>query len=167
MNTKIKKYIQSLSEPKKFSRVMYGLGAVVIAVVIFQAGMFVGFHKASFGRSWGENYSRNFGPRSGKLPGPMPENFPNSHGAIGKIIKVELPTLILEDKDGTEKIILITDDTKIRKMREEGTGADLTVDSYIVVIGSPNTSGQIEAKLIRMLPVPPDDITTTPVKPIN
>lgn len=155
MNTKIKHYIESLSEPKKFNRIILGVGIIAGAFVIFEAGMFVGFHKASFNRNWGENYSRNFGPMNrGKLQESMPENFPNAHGAIGKIIKIESSTLIIEDKDGTEKVILVTDDTQIRHMREKVARDGLKVDSFVVVIGTPNDAGQIEAKLIRILPDP-------------
>lgn len=159
MNKKIQNYIQKLSEPQLFNRIMWTLACLFVAFLIFQAGMFVGFHKAVFGHDWRENYSQNFGPaRGGHGMNGLPENFPNAHGAIGKIITVTLPTIILEDRDGTEKIVLVTDDTKIRQMREEGTSSDLKLDSYVVVIGSPNDKGQIVAKLIRILPAPPIDI---------
>ncbi len=155
MSNKINNYIESLSEPKKFKSVVYLCGALFIAFFVFQAGMVVGFHKASFRHDWDGNFSNNFGPmhRGGMMSG-FPENFPNSHGAIGKIIKVELPTLIIEDKDNVEKIVLITDNTLIRNMRLVATVNDLKVDSSVVVIGSPNAQGQIEAKLIRILPLP-------------
>ena len=39
--------------------------------------------------------------------------------------------------------------------RKEKVGKEtLTLDKYIIVIGSPNSSGQIEAKLIRIIPSP-------------
>ncbi len=153
---KIKTYVNKLSEPKIFKKIMYGFGALFIASLIFQAGMFVGFHKASYRHDMDGNFSKNFGPRRGgkMMMKGSPENFPNAHGSIGKVIKVEFPTMIVADKDNTEKVILITDDTQFRKMREDGTKDDINVDSYVVVIGSPNTEGQIEAKLIRILPAP-------------
>lgn len=157
MSKKIKKYIQSLSEPKMFKKIMNGLGILFVAFFIFQAGMFVGFNKGRFGRDWDDNFSRNFGPRGYahmSMMNNLPENFPNSHGAIGKIIKIELPTIIVADKDNIEKVVLIKDDTEIRQMREEATKDDLRVDGYVVVIGTPNTEGQIEAKLLRILPSP-------------
>ena len=82
------------------------------------------------------------------------ENFPNAHGAIGKIIKIELPTLIVQDKDSTEKVILTANDTQIQRMRENITANDLKINDFLVVIGSPNEQGQIEAKLIRLVPSP-------------
>lgn len=155
MNQKIKNYINNLSEPKIFKKVMYGCGILFITFFIFEAGMFIGFHKASFRHDFDDNFSRNFGPRyRGGMMESMPENFPNSHGVIGKIIKIELPTLIVADKDSVEKVVVIKDDTKIRYMREEETKDQLKLDDAIVVIGVPNQKGQIEAKLIRVLPYP-------------
>ena len=134
---------------------MYGVGIVVVLGLIFSAGVSVGFHKASFGRAWGENYKNNFGMMPG---GPNfgfgKDNFPNAHGAIGKIIKIELPTIIVQDKDNTEKVILIKDDTQIEKMKDKIQTTDLKMDDFIVVIGSPNDKGQIEAKFIRLMPAP-------------
>ncbi len=142
-----------LFESKILVGILYGVGIVIVLILIFSAGVSVGFHKASFGRAWEENYGRNFGM--------MPEgsdfgknNFPNAHGAIGKIIKIELPTIIVQDKDNLEKVVLIKDDTKIEKMKMEIKSSDLAIDDFIVVIGSPDSQGQIEAKFIRIIPTP-------------
>lgn len=153
----IKESIKKVFESKKVFVVLSIFGVLVVASLIFQAGVFVGFHKASFGRDWGENYGRNFGMMRGErdfFKGGMmnPKNFPNANGAVGKIIKVELPTVIVQDKDGTEKVVLIKDDTSIRSIKEDITKDKLKIDDFIVVIGSPNAQGQIEAKLIRLMP---------------
>ncbi|MFA5936612.1 MAG: hypothetical protein WC822_01900 [Candidatus Paceibacterota bacterium] len=151
---KIYEDIKKVFESKVSAGVLYSIGALIIMALIFSAGVSVGFHKASFGRAWGENYERNFGMRPGRQMFGQ-DNFPNSHGAIGKIIKIELPTIITQDiKDNTEKIILIKDDTQIQKIKENITASDLKIDDSIVVIGTPNEQGQIEAKLIRIMPSP-------------
>ena len=149
INEKIKKIFES----KVLIGVLYGVGIVIVFGLVFSAGIFVGFHKASFGRAWGDNYERNFGMMPSH-PGFGKDNFPNAYGAIGKIIKIELPTIIVQDQDKTEKVILIKDGTKIQKMRENITTNDLKIDDFIVVIGSPNDKGQIEAKFIRIMPSP-------------
>ena len=157
---KIHKKILELLESKILVGILYGVGIVIVLILIFSAGISVGFHKASFGRAWGENYERNFGlmPPNHDL-GFGEENFPNANGAVGKIIKIELPTIIVADKDNTEKVVLIKDDTKIEKMKMEIKSSDLAIDDFVVVIGSPNDKGQIEAKFIRIMPagmlVPP------------
>jgi hypothetical protein len=130
--------------------------------LIFYAGVTIGFYKASFGHAWGENYERNFGMMSDR-PMLNENNFPNANGAIGKIIKIELPTLIVEGRDNTEKVILIKKDTQIQEIRKLITTNDLKVDDFVVVIGAPNEQGQIEAKFIRVMPVGLPVSTQTPI----
>src|ERR1035437_8755098 len=119
-----KKYedIKKIFESRTSFKILCGIGVVIIALLLFCAGIIVGFHKASFGHAWEENYEHNFGMRPNP---PMFDNFPNASGAIGKIIKIELPTIIVEDKDNTEKVVLINDDTRIQKVKQEITTGDL------------------------------------------
>ena len=60
----------------------------------------------------------------------------------------------MQDKDKTEKVILIKDDTQVEKMKDKIQTSDLKIDDFVVVIGSPNDKGQIEAKFIRLMPAP-------------
>lgn len=158
IKNKIKKIINS----KTFKIVNYSLGILVIVFLIFQAGMIAGYRKVSFGRDWGDNYTKNFGSPHQSLRMKGQDfgdfrNMPNAHGAIGKIIKVEFPQIVVFDgKDQTEKVILIDDETEIRKMRDIVSKDELKLDEHIVVIGAPNETGQIEAKLIRFIPAPPE-----------
>jgi hypothetical protein len=147
---KIYQDIKKVFESRASFIILCAIGVVIIALLIFSAGVTVGFHKASFGQAWEENYEHNFGMRS---TNPLFDNFPNASGAIGKIIKIALPTIIVQDKDNTEKVVLINDDTKIQKIKELVTLNDLTIDDFIVVIGNPNSQGQIEAKFIRIMPL--------------
>lgn len=152
---KIKENILKAFESKTFFGIVCGLGCALVLVVTFYCGTQVGYHRVSFERDWGENYGRNFG-----MMGPRrgfdfrDENFPNAHGAVGKIIKIALPSIIVQDRDNTEKVILLKDDTKIQEMTAGIKISDLKVDDFVVIIGSPNTSGQIEAKFIRVIPNP-------------
>ena len=59
----------------------------------------------------------------------------------------------MQDKDNTEKVILIKSDTKIQKMKADIQTTDLSMNDFIVVIGSPDSQGQIEAKFIRVMPL--------------
>ncbi len=152
----IKEKLQS----KTFRNVLIGIGILIIALIIFQMGMFVGFKKASFSYGWGDNYRKTFGDRPrGEFGGmitmrgfPPQDEFSNAHGAIGKIIKIELPTIVVIGTDNVEKVVLIKEDTLIRQFRDEIKATNLKINDEIVVIGSPNTSSQIEAKLIRLMP---------------
>jgi hypothetical protein len=159
----IKKVSLVISESKTLVKVLYILVFLIIAKTIFFAGMMVGFHKASFGHDWGENYNENF-IRGRGFPGPnglgmmdsfgMMNSFPNAHGATGKIIKIELPNIIVEGKDDTEKVVSLDSDTKIQNGRDVVAEEDLALDDFVVVIGVPNDKGVIEAKLIRVIPKP-------------
>ena len=169
MKNETKDKIKKVVDSKVFKGIIYSFGILIIIFFVFQAGMMAGFKKASFGRDWGDNYAMNFGSPH-ILPGMMGKEFgdfgnlPNASGAIGKIIKVELPTIIvLDEKDNTEKVVLINDKTEIRRIRDTVTSADLQIDEHVVIIGTPNSSGQIEARLIRFLPAP----LQTPIKKIN
>lgn len=159
---KIENKIKKIFESNSFRISIYVLGSLVIIFMVFQIGMMAGFRKASFGRDWGENYEKNFGSPNrfiNKERGGFGDfgNLPNAHGAIGKIIKVDLPTIIVFDgKDQTEKVIILDEKTEIRKMREIVPTEGLKVDEHIVVIGNPNKEGQIEARLIRFIPAPPE-----------
>ena len=164
---KIYEDIKKVLESKVSTRILVGIGVVIVALLIFSAGVAVGFHKASFGHAWGENYERNFGIRPDR-PIFGEDNFPNANGAIGKKIKIQLPTIIVQDnKDNAEKVVLIKDNTQIQKMMKSIKMGDLSVDDFVIVIGSPNDQGQIEAKFIRVMPlgmpVPPMG-TPAPVK---
>ena len=160
MYENIKKFFES----KLLLRILCGIGILIIALIIFYAGVTVGIYKASFGRAWAENYERNFGfgPDHPLLGA---DNFPNANGAIGKIIKIELPTIIVQDKNNTEKVILLSSDTHIEKMANAIDSSELSVNDFIVVIGSPNDQGQVEAKFIRVMPlgmpVPPPQTPAT------
>ena len=136
-------------------RILCAIGIVILALLIFSAGVTVGFHKASFGETWGEHYMQNFGMIPARQGfGPGGNSFINAHGATGKIIKIELPDIIVADKENIEKTILTGGDTKIEKGRYIIQAKDLNVDDFIITIGSPDDKGVIEAKFIRVIPSP-------------
>jgi hypothetical protein len=161
-----KEMFRNMLKAQKPSTTLLVIAGIIVAMVIFQAGVFVGFHKASFGRDWGNHYYDNFGPRNGFMGVThMGHQFPNAHGAAGLIIKTDVATVIVQDRDLTEKIILIQPTTKILKQDQEISATDLKADDFIVVIGDPNDQGQIEAKFIRVLPAPFQIPAQTPVAP--
>jgi len=139
--------------------IIIGLASFVIVILIFNAGMFVGGMKARFSYKWAESYHENFaGPRGGFLNDwrNLPRrDFINAHGVFGQIIKIEESAIVIKGGDNVEGIVVVKDDTIIERLRETVKISDLKVDDFIVVIGEPNDSGQIEAKFIRLLPPPP------------
>ena len=148
--------IKDFFESKSFKKVIWCMGILIAVLIIFQAGIFVGFHQADFSYKGGENYYRTFGGGSresmhGFIPGIPPEEFSQAHGVSGKIIKIDLPNIFIEGNDAIEKSILIGDDTIIKRFRQTQRPTDLKVDDDVIIIGSPNSEGQIEAKLIRVI----------------
>lgn len=135
--------------------IIIGLAGFVVLILVFGAGVKVGTIKAKYSYRWAENYHRNFGGPRGGFFGDL-KSFPqgefiNAHGVFGSIIKIEGNTIITKAKDDdVEKTVLVSDSTIIQKGRERVKLPDLKVDEDIVVIGSPNEEGQIEAKLIRV-----------------
>lgn len=152
-----KKNIIAFIKSAPFQRVLIGMGILVIALLIFQAGVFVGVRKASFSYRGADNYYRAFGPEhGGPTQGMMRDGFPGANSSAGRVVSLALPTMVVADREGVEKTIRITDQTIIRRDRVEVKADALQIDDFVVVIGAPNDTAEIEAKFIRLLPPPPD-----------
>lgn len=171
----IKKIIpNSALQSPTFHKIVIAVGVVVLFLIVFQAGVFVGFRKAEFSFRGGDNYYRAFGEdRRGIIPGMMHEEFPGANGSIGKVLSIALPIIVIEDEKGVEKTIRMSDKTVIRRGRETLPSSDLRTNDMLVVLGNPNTNAEIEATLVRLLPPPPGfklqsssmiTNTTTPTK---
>lgn len=157
-----KDFVQS----KAFRNAVVIVGMVVVALFIFQAGVFVGYHKAAFSYREGANYYEAFGEGHTMMFGNIPAgNFSEDNGTVGKIITVSLPTFIVADNGGVEKTVNITDDTLVRSGRNTVSSSKLRIGDYVAVLGSPNGNAQIQATFIRLLPAPPPGLppaTTAP-----
>lgn len=131
------------------------LGIFIVAAAIFSAGMMTGFRKAQFSFQWGENYHKMFGgPRQGWLPPPPPgmrgDDLTNSHGAVGKVVRIDTSTVLVAGENEMEKAINITSDTIFKKNQKTVGLNDLKVDDRVVILGTPSSTGEIKAKLIRI-----------------
>ncbi|MDD5750398.1 MAG: hypothetical protein PHU56_01975 [Candidatus Pacebacteria bacterium] len=153
----IDKFFQS----KTFKMILLVIAGLVVFLLVFKAGMMVGFEKANFSCRWSDNYHRNFGgPREGFPGGIGDRDFMEANGVVGQVIKVASSTLVIKGRGDVEKIVLIKDDTIINKFKDTITLDGLQADDMVVVIGEPNDDGQIEAKLIRVMPAPPVGMQT-------
>lgn len=148
-------HIKKVLKESKVKKVICILGCVVAVLVVFQAGMFVGFKKAGFSFQTGERYFRQMNGRpDDQFMGMNRGDFGNSHGATGKIIIIKLPSIIVSDKDGIEKTIIISTSTDIKKFKDSVGVEDIMLNDLITVIGNPNDKAEVEAKLIRIMPDP-------------
>jgi hypothetical protein len=136
--------------------VLVGLVVFIVLALVFKVGMFVGEKKAQFSFRWAENYHRMFaGPKAGFLGNlrmPPFSEFIEGHGTVGEIIKIEGNNLVVKGRGDVEKLILVNEKTIIKSGFKNIKVSDLKIGDIIVIIGSPNDKGQIEAKLIRVFP---------------
>ena len=148
--------MKNFFENKISHRILWALGVVIVVALIFQAGVYVGFRKASFAFRFGDNFYRAFdGPKRG--PAGMMEfdrGLPGRHGVVGKVVKVEDSTLVISGQDNIEHTVRINKGTVIKRFRGNASTTDLLTDSYVMVLGKPNDQSEIEAKLIRLVPAP-------------
>jgi hypothetical protein len=149
--------------PDFLKRVIIGLAGFVILILAFGAGVKVGTLKARYSYRWADNYHKNFaGPRGGffgdwrRFPAG---DFIGGHGTFGEIIEMKDNGFVIKGQENVEKVIIVNQGTSIIKGREPisakggaaSAGKDgLKVGDRLVVIGSPNEEGQIEAKFIRI-----------------
>ena len=133
--------------------VIAGLIGFIVLFLTFGAGVKVGALKARYSYKWAENYHKNFGgPKSGFINNwrrfPVGD-FINGHGSFGEIIEIKDSSFVIKGRENIEKVVIINKDTVITKSRETIKDG-LKVGDNVVIIGSPNEAGQIEAKLIRI-----------------
>lgn len=153
MNLNLGQIFQS----KFFKGTIFGIFIFLVLVLVFKAGVMVGGRKADFACKWSGNYHANFaGPRDGFGQAFNDRNFIDANGTMGQIIKIDGQTLVINGRDNVEKIVLVESDTAIKSLRETLKITDLKVDDMLVIIGEPNESGQIAAKLIRLMPAMPN-----------
>ncbi|MFH2018950.1 MAG: hypothetical protein ABII98_03080 [bacterium] len=145
--------IDKIFQSKIFQGVVLGIAALVVLLFVFKVGMAVGIKKADFSCRWSDNYHENFGgPRGGFWGGFNDRDFIESNGTVGQIIKIDGATFVVRGREDVEKVIVTTGATAIKRLMETIKIFDLKVDDQVVIIGEPSESGQIEAKLIRVMP---------------
>jgi hypothetical protein len=148
--------MKNFLDSKGIHAVLWILGVLVILMLVFGAGVAVGYRSGLFSSRFGENYYHNFfGDESGGMmgggiiggPAPMPIN---QHGTIGTVISVESSTIASKDPSGNEQSVVIDGNTVIRSMDKTISVAAIQDGDHIAVIGEPNDTGQILARFIRV-----------------
>ena len=146
----------NIFDSKIFKTIVLSVAELIILALVFGLGIFVGTKKADFSFRWADEYHRNFGgPQGGFFGDLMNQDFTAANGVFGQIIKIDGQILTVNGKDNVEKSILISDKTIIYIQKKNEKLSDLKVGDSVNVIGDPNSSGQIQADLIRVIPAPP------------
>lgn len=149
-------------ESRPFRTIFALLVALLVVLVIFEAGVLFGMHQARSSYRWGEAYQRNFGgPAGGFIP--RPGSTPNGHGVFGVIASTSASSFIITGPNHPEQTIRVGGDTVIRNGTQDVSAASLSVGAYVVVIGIPGSDGVIDAKLIRITPTPPGSSASSTV----
>lgn len=137
---------------RRFTKIVFAFVVFGFIFGAFRLGELVGAKKAAFSYKWGENYYQNFA-------GPMPRMFDtdaryfiSAHGVAGKIIGISSSSIVLTDRDNLEREVAIDRATEFFMFRNKVLFSDLRMGDEAAVIGSPEDSGMIRAKLIRLLP---------------
>jgi len=128
---------------------LWGFCALIVALLIFHAGVVVGSHEPERGRM----PDRTQVGTPGMLGGFMPTEgyLENGHGAVGTITALALPSFSLETRDGMVQKIYAGTSTVI-------TGGTLTSGETVIVVGEPEGSddqGYLDARIVHILPAPP------------
>lgn len=143
---------------KKDKIITISVLSLVVALLIFKAGMFIGYHRALFSYRSDARFSSDMGQGRDMMKAPpfgfMREEFPTNHGAAGRIVSVSLPHFVVAGLDNSEKTVTIGKETMIRRMRDTVASTSIKVDENAVVLGEPDDTGKIQAKFIRLMSLP-------------
>lgn len=108
-------------------RIIYTVVAVIAILVVFNAGMAVGFRKATF---------------------------MNTNSAFGRVVKIDDESFVVRGPQGMDKMVFYDRSTMIRRLRDNVPPDGLNLNDYVAVVGTPNNACQLQAKIIRIAPPP-------------
>lgn len=157
---------------KMFILILKVIIILAVLLFIFGLGMFVGQKKVQFKYARRESYCCNilpfyFNPRSNLAPQRFGSIFEeqkaiNTYGVVGQILKNSDNKLVVLDRDGIEKVVVITEETTIKYLQKTINLNDCKVNDIVAVIGRPLDNGQIEARFVRLLPKPENVLPPRP-----
>ena len=143
---------QQFFESKLFIRIIEITLAVILLLLVFAGGVFVGNERAKFSFNWRMNNTFTGMPQGRNGPIAFDANTTNPRGSSGQIVSVSKTTITVMGSNGTIQTITIDPNTVIKNSVQIISIADLKPNEHIVVIGNPSDAGQIVAKFIRVLP---------------
>jgi hypothetical protein len=143
---------------KLFAGIVIGICIMLVVICIFEVGVIVGYHEADFSNRWSENYNKNFAGFSNSM-GIPDEHIPSPDGILGEIVSATTDssgttTLVISSPQKPEEKIIVDGNTVIRDHEDTVTASSLTTGTYAVVIGAPNSDGELHASLVRIVPSP-------------
>jgi len=147
--------MKKLFENKSFATTLKVLVALLIGWVLFAAGIFVGYHKAAYSLDRDDIYKNGLnGTNSPFAPFMHGSDDANPHGAMGQIISVNFPLLMIKGPESAEQVVIISSSTTIRLLHGMASTSDIKAGQFAISIGEPNDKGEIQASFIRIIPAP-------------
>ena len=120
--------------------VLAALGAFILALLIFHAGVVVGSrHHARGGRAFSGRW---------ELPHGFVEG---GHGAIGTIESVATSSLTLMTRGGQAETVMFASGTAVHAAGSATSSAALMGGEHVLVLGTPDAAGRLVADVIRIL----------------
>src|SRR5258706_502018 len=118
---------------KKIHIILIIIITLTIVITIFHTNISINYHKTRFTKSYSNNFERNFlGERQG-MRGMMTRDLPVDHGAIGEVVSIDLPQVVISGKDKLEKTVLVSTTTQVRKFQADGSVSDIKIGDFLVV----------------------------------
>jgi hypothetical protein len=144
----------STSSSKLASYLIPALVTLILVLGAFWVGMAIGERRARHFSGWCDGYRRAFMPMGReRLPFPSP-HLPNTHGVFGRVLSLSEQGLIIQGNNDIEQSVLVTSSTAIRMGNRTASLQDIHPMDQVSVFGMSNNKGEIEAKLVRLLPPP-------------
>lgn len=138
---------------KTMTWIISGALLFIIVSMAFAIGVMVGQERAKFSFRWAENYHRVFGgPKEGFLSNFPNKDFVNGHGIFGTVLSVAGNEIAVKDRDGAEKMLIVSSKTTITCPQGSTDISGLMVGDSIIAIGSPDEQGRVHVMFIRILP---------------
>lgn len=146
---------------------------VVVAIVAVVGGFIIGvkYQEFEFAKSMQNRFPgmRNVGGEMGTNTNRLANGRDQQmgfRGTNGEVIKRDATSMTVKMGDGSSKLVLISDSTKVTTSAETDI-KDVMVGSKVVVVGSTNPDGSITAQNIQLNPFlgmmgQPQDAATNP-----
>lgn len=143
------------NESKPVRYAVVGAVALAATLVVFRLGVLVGYKKSVFSDKLSCGYSRTFapGPRAA-ADGDVDadDSWGSVHGAAGRVASVATSSIVVADRGGVEKLVLMGERVEVRSGLGATTSGAIRSGDVVVVLGYPDERGRIVAELVRIMP---------------
>ena len=148
---------------KKNQKITIGAVAVVIAIIVFYGGMKYGQHAAA------STVAQTQGGQNGQLARGTRGGAGRSGGfgagsgfTTGDVLSKDARSLAIKLRSGGSILVFFGSSTPIMKSTS-GTSDDIQIGSQVMVAGSTNTDGSLNAQSIQIRPASPAAGTTSTI----